>query len=184
MSAKFKLVLLTSLVTALDSFAAGDDYEAGNDEAWQMIHDGIAELKNPKGKNKQEPPQKPARIAKAEAEAAAKAEQQLELVPVHAEGKELNAALEKLASLRAANTKQGEQVTQMGNTVAQQAEYIATLEAEVEKLEGEVTTLEEEKVALQEELAELKAAAEQAAEPTAQEADGKAETDNAGGEQQ
>ncbi|MEW5248910.1 hypothetical protein [Microbulbifer discodermiae] len=117
MSGKFKLVLLTSMVTTTQSLAPGEEIEVGNDEAWSLLHDGLAELK---GKKK---PTKPAHIAKAEAEAAAEEERQAEMTlsPIHPEGKELNAVVAKLAE-REAQLKERD-------------EYINELEVEVAKLE-------------------------------------------------
>lgn len=56
----FKLKLLTSRVAIDQSFVAGDEYDCGNDEAWFMIEDGLAELVSKKK------PAKPERVIAAE----------------------------------------------------------------------------------------------------------------------
>ncbi|MFI2810147.1 hypothetical protein [Microbulbifer sp. JSM ZJ756] len=201
---KFKLVLLTSMVTTSTSLAAGDEIEVGNDEAWALINGDLAALKNAKGKNKQEPPEKPAHIVEAEEKAAeeARAQLQMELPTVHPEGKELNAALEKNAALRAASTQQVGQIASLGETVSEQAGTITALEEEVDnlqeaveslkkergELQAEVARLEEEKVALEQQLAEATKPVEKTAEAeagaAATETADQADTDAAGGEPQ
>ena len=56
MSEEFELKLKTSRVTADHSYATGDTYTCGNDEAWIMIDENQADLVGNKA------PQKPQRI--------------------------------------------------------------------------------------------------------------------------
>ncbi len=56
MDEEFELILKTSRVTLERSYAVGDCYRCGNDEAWFMLNDNMAELV---GDNQ---PQKPQRI--------------------------------------------------------------------------------------------------------------------------
>lgn len=167
---QFKLVLLTSMVTATDSLAPGDELTVGNDEAWHLLDGGLAKLKG--GKANSSKPEKPAAVAEAEEKAAEQARQQaeLELPTVHPEGKELNAALAKLGE------RQGK--------VKAQAETIAALESEVARLEEHNAALQEQ---LEEMADELEKAAETAGAPGATAAGGagtEADTDSAGDERQ
>ncbi|WP_444942718.1 hypothetical protein ACJJIK_10705 [Microbulbifer sp. ZKSA006] len=129
MPAKFKLILLTSMVTVSESFAPGDEIEVSNDEAWQLLNEGLAE---PKKKN-QKVPQKPQRVVEAEAREEEKRQRQVEikLSTIHPEGEELNEALAKLA--------------ERDRQLAQQADYVA-------ELEGKLTAVEEQNSQLVEQL--------------------------------
>lgn len=78
----FKVRLLTSRVTALESGVSGDIISVENDEAWSLIDQDLAALVGKKS------PTKPARIVAEEKAAIEAAEKQaaFKLSPVHAEG--------------------------------------------------------------------------------------------------
>lgn len=83
MEEEFELKLKTSRVTLDRSYAHGDTYHCGNDEAWSMINDNLAELV---GDNA---PQKPQRIIDMEQqEAAEKQAAEVELYPDSDHGEE------------------------------------------------------------------------------------------------
>ncbi|WP_299582079.1 hypothetical protein [uncultured Microbulbifer sp.] len=155
MSAKFKLILLTSMVTVSESYVPGDEIEVGNDEAWQLLNEGLAE---PKKKN-QKAPQKPQRVLEAEARAETEKQRQAEIqLPcIHPEGKELNEALVKLAArdkeskqqadeiaqLEAKLTAAEEQNSQLSEQLAGRHQQILEMTDLTEQLESKVAALEE-----------------------------------------
>ena len=83
MEEEFELILKTPRVTMARSYSVGDCYRCGNDEAWSMLNDNLAELV---GDNQ---PQKPQRIIEMEqkAEAERKAAE-VELYPESDHGEE------------------------------------------------------------------------------------------------
>lgn len=66
MDEEFELILKTSRVTMERSYAVGDCYHCGNDEAWFMLNDNMAELVG------DTQPQKPQRIIELEQKAEVK----------------------------------------------------------------------------------------------------------------
>ncbi len=145
MATTFKLVLLTSMVTTSTSLVPGDEITVGNDEAWCLVNDGLARLKNTAK------PKKPQHVIDAEAQAAAEEELKNQPLPgIDPEGQALQDALATIA-------ERDEEIAERDKQITAQQQTIAGLEAQLPALQQQLTELEGENKQLQESIDTLEA---------------------------
>ncbi len=152
----FKLVLLTSMVTLTDSYSPGDEINVENDQAWKMIDQGMAKLLG------DEQPEKPQSVIDFEAEQEKANQPPKPLQPIHAEGKELNEALNKLRESDQALSQQKKECESLKSKLKEahsELEKYEDFDARLEELEAEKSALVEQVASLQKDLETSKPAA-------------------------